>query len=185
MTPKYLSFTAGLCSGIFVVTLALRPPVHAQSIHCTNLIRTVIQDIESRADSVHHGTFVYKTESPYHGSVAIDFVLADETSRSLELSRLRRFKDLLSHTDLLYAYSEQLMQGCPNIVRVRFMNYTQQGKVFTNPIGFYRNNTRVDQLRCVPPQIAAGAFIEYYWGQHVCRASANEADPGFLKVYNQ
>ncbi len=169
---------------ISMLVPALGMPVDAQLIDCSSAVRATIQDIELRADSIQHGTFVYNAQSPYRGSVAIDFVLADETNQGLETSRLQRLKKLLGDTELLQMYSERLMQSCHNVVWVRFMNYTERGRVFVNPVGFYRNNGRVDQLRCVPAGIAARGFIEYEWGQHVCRADGDFADPGSLKGYN-
>jgi len=184
MLSRRLRSTSALCTAIITMAPFLGPPVYAQSIDCSSLVRTIIQDIERRADSVHHGTFVYRTQSPHHGSVAIDFVLADETNRSLEAPRLQRLKDLLGNAELLYSYSERLMQSCHHVVRVRFMNYTELGRVFVNPIGYYRNSGRVGQLRCVPAGMTARGFIEYEWGQHVCRADGDFADPGFLKRHH-
>ena len=126
------------------------------------MIGSVQADIEARLGgtvySVDQRLIEYEPLSPYRQRVEVSFALGnyDNSSRS------RRSSDIMSSPSLLSEYSDKIIRGCAEVVRVSF------GMIATDWIRRYSwiNNQVTRRDECLEPRRDIERVLR--WGQQIC-----------------
>jgi hypothetical protein len=160
MKKSYISFAVASIAALSEGGLSRLSD--AQELSCQKVIESVRSDINERLGANVYSIVVkdikYHPLSPYRQNTEVQFSLGQSTSQY----RDRKSIDVMNSSSLLMSFSDKIIKGCNNIVRVDF------GLRKTDWIRSYSwmDNRYTREDECV--QARRDGQHNLVWGQQIC-----------------